>query len=103
MPIDLGTKEQLYSDIAAAGLALGLIVVPEFKVHYRKSSGVLAAKSADMAWIRTRNGRAEESNAQFDIVAIFEIEGFDVPVSTISYHSEVYAHIEQRPRPDPLC
>jgi hypothetical protein len=103
MPLDLGTIEQLYTDIAAAGLALGLIVVPEFKVQYRKSSGALAAKTADMVWVNTPDGQADVTNGEFEVVAIFEIEGFYVPISTISYHSEVYGHIEQWPPSDPIC
>jgi hypothetical protein len=77
--------------------------VPEFKVRYRKSSGALAAKTADMVWVNTPDGQADVSNGQFEVVAIFEIEGFDVPISTISHHSEVYGHIEQRPPSDPIC
>lgn len=98
MALHPGTKEQLYSDIAEAGLATGFLVVPEFEVYHLTSSGARAAKRADMAWINIG-----DANAGFELVAVFEIEGFDVPMATIAWHSEVYANIETAPPSGVLC
>jgi hypothetical protein len=89
------SKEKIYSDICAAGVAANLMVVPEFKLHYQ-NSGQKRAKWADIAWIFSSN-HLEKKNAfpHYQVVAVFEVDGFDVPLPTIELYSIVYPLVRQ--------
>lgn len=84
MPFETRSKEQIYADILAAGIEAGFVVVPEFTLPYNLA-GQARTKRADVAWLVP-----DDNTAEYRVVAAFEVEGFDVPLTTIDLHSEVY-------------
>jgi hypothetical protein len=96
MPFPPETKEQIYSNICAVGIRQGFIVAPEFKLYYRRQDGPQRAKWADIVWISTRDHLEWWHNLpQYKVVAAFEVDGFDVPLPTIEFYSDVYPRIRQ--------
>jgi hypothetical protein len=89
MTFETRSKEQVYADILAAGNEAGFVVVPEFALYY-SIEGKRCSKKTDVAWLSTRDDQAEHR-----VVAAFEVEGFDVPLTTIDLHSEVYSLIRE--------
>jgi hypothetical protein len=95
MPFPLRSIEQIYSDIATAGNEAGFVVVPEFKLHY-DLAGQRHTKEVDFAWLLTRDNPAHRDDLPpYQVVAAFELEGFDVPLTTIGLHSEVYPLVRE--------
>ncbi len=89
MPFENRSKEQICSDIIAAGVGENFVVVPEFKLPYVQA-GRRRTKDTDIAWLVPA-----EPPARYRVIATFEIEGFDVPLATIDFHSEVYPRVRE--------
>jgi hypothetical protein len=103
MPLPLRSMEQTYSDVATAGHMGGFIVVPEFKLRY-DLAGQRRAKKADVAWLVTHDNPAPGDDLlPYKVVAVFEVEGFDVPLATISLHSEVYPRVREHVQSEFPC
>jgi hypothetical protein len=87
MALEPRSKERIYSDILAAGCQAGFVVVPEFSLRYQPVRG---RKQTDVAWIADA-----EDRGVYRVVAAFEVEGFDVPLTTIDSHVRLYSRIQK--------
>jgi hypothetical protein len=87
MALEPRSKEQIYSDILTAGCQAGFVVVPEFSLRYAAERG---RKVTDIAWIA-----GAEDTGVYQVVAAFEVEGFDVPLMTIDSHARLYSRIQK--------
>lgn len=87
----MATIEDISSGIIAAGVRRSLFVVPEFQVTARDYG---FEKKIDVAWLRQRDDQARiGSLRRWEIVAAFEIEGYDVPLERIRIHSKQFSRL----------
>lgn len=93
MPFPPRSFEQIHSDITEAGHAHGFVVVPQFSLAYFDAAGRRRRKKPDIVWLFAQNGHAANDIPPHRVVAAFEIEGFNVPLTTIDLHSKVYPRI----------
>ncbi|WP_422847257.1 hypothetical protein ACOYR4_15755 [Acidovorax sp. M14] len=79
------TIEDLYSTLIREGVRRNLDVVAEFCVAPRNR---LFEKKIDLAWVRRReDANRFGSLRRWQIVAAFEIEGYDVPLDRLELHT----------------
>ncbi len=95
MPFPLRSMEQIYSDVSAQGHNAGFIVVAEFKLPFRDDTGKMHSKEVDIVWLRTGENAIEDHIPPYQVVAAFEVEGFDVALNTIRLHSTAYEQARQ--------
>jgi hypothetical protein len=87
----MATIEDLYSQLIREGVSRKLEVVAEFCVGPRSR---LFEKKIDVAWVRRRNDPARfGSLRRWQIVAAFEIEGYDVPLDRLQLHSSQFKQL----------
>lgn len=85
------TIEDLYSSLTREGVGRKLDVVAEFCVAARDR---LFEKSIDIAWLRRREDAAQVGSLRrWEIVAAFEIEGYDVPLNRIQLHTSQFKQL----------
>lgn len=87
----MATIEDLYTRLIREGVVRNLEVVAEFCVSPRSR---LFEKKIDVAWVRKREDAARfGSFRHWQIVAAFEIEGYDVPLDRIHMHTSQFRQI----------
>lgn len=85
------TIEDVYSELIREGVGRNLHVVAEFCVAPRSG---LFEKSIDIAWLRQRDDPARfGSLRRWQIVAAFEVEGYDVPFDRIQLHTSQFKQL----------
>lgn len=89
MPFPVGYKERIYADICAEGCRRNFVVVPEFKLHYHDDDGQRLGKWADIVWFSSSHEK-QKANKSYRVLAVFEIDGFNVPLETIDFYSRIY-------------
>lgn len=95
----MASIEEICWSIVRVGVRRRVVVVPEFCVRARTRLG---KKSIDIAWLRPREDASKRGSLRkWQIVAAFEIEGYDVPTSRVVKHSQQFRTIQRDEGPFP--
>jgi hypothetical protein len=87
----MATIEDIYSQLIKEGVDRKLEVVAEFCVAPRNQ---LFEKKIDVAWVRRRDEPDRfGSLRRWQIVAAFEIEGYDVPLDRLRLHTSQFRQL----------
>lgn len=90
----MATIEDIYSRIIAVGVQRGFHVIPEFHVTAHDHA---FKKKIDVAWLRPRDDQTRiGSLRRWEIIAAFEIEGYDVPFERIRIHSRQFSSLHDQ-------
>lgn len=86
----MATLPEIYSALVGKGVGAGYAVIPEFRVRVEEATRIF-----DLVWakqVARPLDQPERCNMRgWDVKAVFELEGYDVPYQRLQHHAQRFS------------